>query len=327
MLDHLVKKLTLILVFPVLHFVATAQGNQFQQVDLHAASIKEKPTDAATLAQKLTEPFTTDLEKSRAIFMWIALNVQYDCKKFHNPQRPQIRATSKKELKEKVEKWQEDQVEKTAKSKRGICEDYSRLFKAMCDVAGVEAVVVSGNARDFYRPYRSAHNNPHAWNAVKIDGQWHLLDATWAAGYVNAGVTKFTRKLFPGYFMTPPAWFAQYHFPDDEKWQLLDTPLDKSVFPNQPMINFGQQEYPFIDFPQKIAAVEGKGYDRELRIKLGKQPKYFAIATRKGKPIKHTRSTEDGYEVFRFSSRGVRDLVLFGGESQKKMGWLGKYDL
>ena len=93
------------------------------------------------------------------------------------------------------------------------------------------------------------------------------------------------------------------------------------------MINFGQDDFPILDFSENIAAVNGKGYDRELRIKLSKQPKFLALATQKGKAIKHTRISENGYEVFRFSSRGVRDLVLYGGNSQKKMGWLGKYDL
>ena len=327
MLSSITKQLTLLLVFSIFHISAMAQNRSFQEVDRHAASITQKPSDVATLAQQLTEPFASDLEKSRAIFMWIALNVQYDCRKFHNPQRPQIKATSKEELDRKVEEWQKDQVEKTAKSKKGVCEDYSQLFKAMCDAVGVEAVVIHGNARDFYRPHRSAHNNPHAWNAVKIDGQWHLLDATWAAGYTDPEVKKFSRKLASGFFMPPPAWFAQNHFPDDEKWQLLETPVDKAAFAQQPMINFGQDDFPILDFSENIAAVNGKGYDRELRIKLSKQPKFLALATQKGKAIKHTRISENGYEVFRFSSRGVRDLVLYGGNSQKKMGWLGKYDL
>ncbi len=327
MFDLISKKALLLLFVSTTYSLAFAQTNSFEEVDAFAADFKEDFVDVPTLAKQLTEPFETDLEKSRAIFMWIAHNLRYDTRKFHNPKRHHIEARSPQELEAKKAAYREKQIAKAAKYKKGVCEDYSLLFKALCDEAGLEAAYITGNARDFYKPYRSAHNNPHAWNAIKIDGQWYLLDATWAAGHTNPEVTKFTRKISPGFFMTPPAWFAQYHFPDEPKWQLLDQPLDKKSFPNQPMVNFGQNDYPVLDFSKQVADTGGKGFDREFRIKLGNQPKYFMLATRKGKPIKHSRQTEGGYEVFRFSSRGVRDLVVYCGKSQKRMGWLAKYDL
>ena len=205
-----------------------------------------------------------------------------------------------------------------------MCEDYSRLFKAMCDETGLESVMVTGNARDFYKPYRNAHDNPHAWNAVKIDGEWYLLDATWAAGYTNPEVTKFTRKLMPGFFMTQPEWFVQGHFPDEEQWQLLDRPVDKKSFSKLPLINFGQDRYPITDFSEQVTT---NGGEMEFRIKLEQKPKYLELVTRKGKPVKHTRKTEDGFEVFRFSGRGIRDVILVGGPSRSRLSWMARYDL
>ena len=69
------------------------------------------------------------------------------------------------------------------------------------------------------------------------------------------------------------------------------------------------------------------GYDKEIRIKLGQQPKYFAITSQKNKPIKVAQSLEDGYTVLRFASKGVRNVIVFAGESQQRMDWLGRYDL
>ncbi|MEZ4958013.1 MAG: transglutaminase domain-containing protein [Saprospiraceae bacterium] len=310
--------------FPLLAF---SQNTPFSKVDEYTANFDQKFVDIPTLATQLTEPFESDLEKSRALFMWIAHHVRYDCRKFHKPKGPTFRASTKEELDRKIEEWRKREVIKTAKSKTGICEDYSRLFKALCDEVGLEAVVIVGNARDFYKPYRRAHNNSHAWNAVKIDGQWRLLDATWAAGHVNPEVTKFTREIKPGYFMPDPAWLGQTHFPDEEKWQLSAAPLDKKSFPKQPMINFGQNDFPILDFSKSIADTNEKKYDKEIRIKMENKPKHFMVASQKRKPIQFSQSTEDGYEVFRFSSSGARDIVIFCGNNERQMDWLARYDL
>lgn len=294
----------------------------------YAGSFDQPFENAASLAKQLTAPFQTESEKAEAIFTWIAHNVRYDCKKFHKQKGPEIRASSKEELERKIKEFERDEIEKTARYKKGICEDYSQLFKTMCNAVGIEAEVIHGNARDFHKPYRSAHNNPHSWNAVKIDGKWHLLDATWAAGYTDDQVRKFTRRVAVGFYQTPPEWFAQNHFPDDPKWQLLEKPLDKNAFPKQPMLNYGQTEYALEDFSKSVANVQGNGYDREIRIKLKNAPPYFLMTNRKSKPIKFSHAKEGGYEVFRFSGRGISDVVIFGGESEHgRQGWLAQYDL
>ena len=246
---------------------------EYSQVDSFAASFDEPYTDAADLAKKLTRSFQTEDEKARVIFMWIAHNIRYDCNKYRKPVRPNFSARSKEELAEKMEDWRKKEMAKSLKGKRGVCADYSRIFKAMCDAAGLEAEIVTGDARDFYKPYRNSQDNPHAWNAVKIDGHWRLLDATWAAGYVNPEVTKFTRRVSPGYFKTPPAWFAQSHLPDDEKWQLLEAPVGKKSFPGQPLVNYGQMDYPVEDFSLTPQAPASGGGQYEIRLKFTKAPK------------------------------------------------------
>ena len=294
----------------------------------HAASLGQPFNNVAALAQSLTAPFQSEADKAEAIFGWIAHHVRYDCKKFHANKPVQIKAHSKEELARKIVEHKRTMAEKTAKHRKGICGDYSELFKALCDEAGLEAVVVTGNARDFYKPFRSAHDNPHAWNAVKIDGEWRLLDATWAAGRTDENVKKFTRRFSPGFFRTPPAWFAQNHFPDDPSWQLLDPPLDKKAFVRQPLINYGQAQFAIEDFSETALVVQGKDYDREIKIKFNQAPAHFMLATQRQKPIKFSHAKEDGYDVIRFSGKGVREVVLFGGKSVHGMHeWIARYDL
>jgi hypothetical protein len=76
----------------------------------------------------------------------------------------------------------------------------------------------------------SAPSN-HAWNGVKINGSWYLIDSTWGAGYVS-GDKKYVQRFDDHFFMTPPFQFIYDHFPEDARWQLLVVPVSKQVFEN-----------------------------------------------------------------------------------------------
>lgn len=51
----------------------------------------------------------------------------------------------------------------------GVCASYSDAFKLLADLAGLNAIVVSGDTP----------GGLHAWNKVEIDGNWLNIDATW----------------------------------------------------------------------------------------------------------------------------------------------------
>ncbi|MGN1147007.1 MAG: transglutaminase domain-containing protein [Lachnospiraceae bacterium] len=52
---------------------------------------------------------------------------------------------------------------------RCVCAGYAAAFKLLADAAGLESVVVTGTLEG---------NLPHAWNKVRIDGEWEILDVT-----------------------------------------------------------------------------------------------------------------------------------------------------
>ena len=307
---------------------ANAQVN-FAKVDSIAEHYSETYETTTELAQGLTATLHTDQEKARVLYMWIAHNVRYDCRKYHNRTAdPRIVAYTKAELQEKIRAREAKLAEKTMKGKRGICGDYSRLYKAFCDAVGLEAVIIRGNARDFYKPYRNAHDNPHAWNAVKVEGQWQLLDATWGAGYTDAGVTKFSRNVSAGYFAVSPALFAQNHFPDDVQWQLLDQPLGKKDFPNQPMINFRQSKYGIKNFASQAVLSTRKKKEKKVWLEFEQVPKALMVTNRKGKPIKFQKAIEGDKIILSFPSGAARSIVVYGGKSlRSRMNWLARYEL
>jgi transglutaminase/protease-like cytokinesis protein 3 len=75
----------------------------------------------------------------------------------------------------------------------------------------------------------------HAWNGVKIDGTWYLLDATWGAGAIEND--QFVAKFNPYYFATPPDQLIYSHFPAESQWQLLPTVYTRAAFDQFPDIS------------------------------------------------------------------------------------------
>ncbi len=51
----------------------------------------------------------------------------------------------------------------------GVCSSYAGAFKLLAQEAGLECIVVTGNLDG---------DLPHAWNKVKIDGEWQIVDST-----------------------------------------------------------------------------------------------------------------------------------------------------
>lgn len=116
--------------------------------------------------------------------------------------------------------------------KDGVCIGYANLLAAMGKAIGVEVAVVVGDTRD-QLDRRAAVG--HAWNAVRIEGRWYLMDATWDAGTVSKP-EGFEKRYSTQYLLTPPEAFAYDHLPEDPKWQLLDTPLSQGDFLRQPRL-------------------------------------------------------------------------------------------
>jgi transglutaminase/protease-like cytokinesis protein 3 len=169
----------------------------------------------ASLSARLCQGMKTDKEKVTAIFHWIADHISYTITPAQNP------------------KWLEDDEESLLSTlddrvaaiviKRGtaFCDGYARLFKSLADHAGLKAVVIPGYARSGWRKTTGVLGVNHYWNAVYFDSAWHLLDATWASGYVTWRDDQFVRSYEPGYFLANPSQFIIDHYPDDPRWTLL----------------------------------------------------------------------------------------------------------
>ena len=165
------------------------------------------------LAKQIVAGISGDRAKALAIFRWIATNIAYDSESLKNGS------------------YRDLPPELVLRSRRAVCSGYSSLFNAMATAVGLESVRIRGYSKGFeYIPGKGNGDKPnHAWNAVKIDGRWMLVDATWGAGYLDSDLN-FVRAYEEHYFLTPPEEFIFDHLPDDPKWQLLAKPISKTEY-------------------------------------------------------------------------------------------------
>lgn len=299
----------------------------FEKIDARADTFGRSFTDAAELARQLTQPYQTDIEKARAIFTWVARNIRYDCEKYRRPEKVRFTAQTETELKTEREKWEAGQIRQMLRKKKGVGEDYSRLFKTMCAAAGLEAVVITGWGRSFYDPFRKLPKKPnHAWNAVRIDGQWQLVDAAWAAGYTDDRVRKFTAYFQPGYFLTPPERFVEDHLPFEEKWQLTPCLVSREAFTRQAYSNSAQTAFRIGDYWPKAGQLIAQNREVEICIKLDSVPPALVVVSNNSKALEARQTVEDDFIVLRFKKPVRGEVGVYGGEKKGKKEWLLRYN-
>ena len=186
------------------------------------------------LADQVGTNFKTDEDKVRAIFTWIALNIKYDLKAYQaGSNMIAYSYSSEADRIAKEKKYRLDYAEKTLRSKKGVCQDYSALFQTVCDLSGIKCIAIIGTSKAHPSQIgKLPKANDHEWNAVKINDKWQLIDVTWAAGSVSMETGKFQTEFNDGYFFTKPELFYLNHFPADKRLLMIDrSPQDFAELP------------------------------------------------------------------------------------------------
>ncbi|MGN1063541.1 MAG: transglutaminase domain-containing protein [Alphaproteobacteria bacterium] len=161
------------------------------------------------------------------------------------------------------------------KTRIGTPDEYAELFAELATLAGLEVVKIEGYAGRNVPASRYEHKTMKAlepvinrirggnyrlqryaaaWNAVKINGTWQLLDTYWMtkgermvgqdkSAYAmrsflakRAKNTPSVSSLAKGksidndFFFAKPQDFVKTHFPDNPDWQLLSVPRTWSDF-------------------------------------------------------------------------------------------------
>lgn len=190
-----------------LFFAIAAPAQRFYHTSFGNISPKE-------LANSLTADAKNDEQKVYALFRWITDNVDYRLKPVGIRAILPDTSTILRPLDEIV-------AEHVLVNKVAVCDGYSRLFKTLCNYAGIKCEIINGYAKNGTERLGKRFRTNHTWNAVYIDGAWKLLDVTWASGYVSFRGDYFIRQYEPKYYLPPPEDFIRDHYPEDAKWTLM----------------------------------------------------------------------------------------------------------
>jgi hypothetical protein len=233
------KFLGIILLLTCPGLEAQQKPDNFRRVDELALRIPDSQTRTTQeISGYITLNFTSQTDRSRAIFVWVATSIQYDVDNMFA-----------------INFYQgADEIIKEALSRRkGVCQHFAELYSAIANQSGIKTYVVSG----YTKQNGSVDYLPHAWCASLIDSVWYLIDPTWGSGYISKG--KFVRNINDNYFKAKPEKLITSHMPFDPLWQLLNYPVSSQEFyEGRTTINTGK---PFFDYPDTL-----KRFEQESRI-------------------------------------------------------------
>lgn len=186
--------------------------------------------DVKKLAPYLAAKGKDEHEIARAFFNFIARNITYDKGEYQRI------------------KWflytGFDKSNKVLKNRKGICGEIANLYHQMCEIVGVEDIVVFGEAR-VRNKFGGYKLEKHAWNLTRMDSNWVLVDATWGMTsplskhqmrklgvdkkrlktVKGKWVPKFFKDMDYTWFDVDPDSCIQTHLPDLVHHQMLEKPF------------------------------------------------------------------------------------------------------
>jgi hypothetical protein len=199
----------------------------YEKIDKKALAMPEssasKPED---MAAYFMQHFSADAERTRAAFVWVASNIRYDIGRLG---------------KQDHYKKENDLVSNVLRKRRGLCGEYAALFKAITIAMEIPCETIVGYTRTDGR----IDTVPHAWNAVKLNGEWHLIDATWGAGHIRGN--RFYPSLDNTWFLTKPELMIHTHMPFEPMWQLLGQPLSYRDFAKGIILVYNEGDFAYSD--------------------------------------------------------------------------------
>lgn len=126
------------------------------------AKRKEVERKVAEITSEIITDGMSDLDKELAINAYLCDNAVYDNDALENAEENDFKYVD--------ERYNDSfTAYGVLVNNVGVCASYSAAFKLLADAAGLESVVVTGYLEG---------NLPHAWNKVKLDGKWNIVDAT-----------------------------------------------------------------------------------------------------------------------------------------------------
>jgi hypothetical protein len=196
----------------------------FKRIDSIAINTPaDLPPVTDSIAAYLVKYCTTDREKARAAFTWIANHISYDADAYNSGKKP------------------DQSPAPVLRRKHAVCAGYTNLYVALCEAMHLEAVKIAGYSKGYSYKEGDGFKGKkpgHDWNAVKLDGRWALIDVTWGSGsgHKEQGELVHHNKFRPYYFDVDKYEFLFLHYPVDTQWLLIPESVSLAQFEDMPHI-------------------------------------------------------------------------------------------
>lgn len=218
------------------------------------------------LAHKLTHKLDSDVEKFRAIYIWVCENISVDSNQGNKVLNKRRKLKSDSTA---YKSWNDNYLNNTfkrlQKQKKAVCTGFAYLIKELCFLVNIDCEIINGFARTATTNSESLELANHSWNAVKLNNKWYLADAIWACGYVDNG--RFIRDYNDGYFLADPVLFAKSHYPLKKEW-LLNDELEDSEFYASPIIYGETYKHNIIpEYPKELISEVVKNESIKFQLK------------------------------------------------------------
>ena len=179
----------------------------------------ELVTNIPKLAEYLTRYCKTQMGKTRAIFVFTTARISYDSDAINNNDTKSCSTIS---------------ALSTGKS---VCAGFASALLSLGEQCDLEILTLSGYAKGVNHKEGMTYTDVnHAWNCVRLDGEWRFFDNTWSEGhgeYVNG--TLVSTKIFQeAWFNVCPEIFAISHWSADTPSIPLIDFLTKTQFETMP---------------------------------------------------------------------------------------------
>jgi Transglutaminase-like superfamily len=202
---------------------------------------KQKPNAPFdTITAFVNATFQSQEDRARAYYTWIALNISYDVEHMNELNLLKTYNVSS------ISSYNQKSAD-VLKNKKAVCEGYSNLMVDFCATSSIPCFLVCGYTKT---PGGDIPDILHAWNVLRIDSAWCMLDITWSSGYVNP-MNTFVKRFSNLYFLPKPKNFIKDHLPLDPMWQLLKNPFTKKDFENDSLVVSHSSVF---NFPDSIKA-------------------------------------------------------------------------
>ena len=249
--------------------------------------------DLPALSAKLTNGLNTEVEKFRAIFTWVSVNITNDRELYVMNKRNREKHSGNAKA---LDAWNREMSARTMKKlieqRRTVCTGYAYLVRKLAMHAGIQCEIIHGYGRTVESNIGGEGILNHSWNAVRLNNKWHLCDPTWASGAYDREKREVVNKYESSYFLAAPELFVLNHYPVDSSWIMLNQKPTLREFLDGPIIYvnaFRLDIHPQSPTTMHVPVKKGEtvlfsfngpeGLEKELRIMVGQKETRAQVKT------------------------------------------------